>query len=93
MVLTGKRNEIISEGFEDSAIKSSTTFARYEIGTYCTAGMPFAIGIPLGGTHRLTSYCPKDSYGERSETKWSEVEIYSSISKPSIIKTYLTTTF
>jgi hypothetical protein len=27
--------------------------------------MPFAIGIPLGGTLRLTSYCPKDSFGER----------------------------
>jgi hypothetical protein len=42
-----------------------TTFARCKIGAHCTAGMPFAIGIPLGGTLRLTSYCPKDSFGER----------------------------
>jgi hypothetical protein len=29
--------------------------------------MPFAIGIPSGGTLRLTSYCCPDLFGERSE--------------------------
>jgi len=55
--------------------KSSTTFTRCEIGAHFTVVMPFAIGIPLGGTLRLTSYCPKDSFGERNgvKSKWTSV--------------------
>jgi len=41
----------------------STSFV---VAPHCTIGMPFAIGIPSGGTLKLTSYCPKDSYGKRS---------------------------
>jgi hypothetical protein len=40
----------------------STSFV---VAPHCTAGMPFAMGIPAGGTLKLTSYCPRDSYGER----------------------------
>ena len=46
-------------------LHSSTTFV---VSPHCTAGMPFAIGIPLGGTLRVTSY-----WAQRSEVEiWSD---------------------
>jgi len=62
---------ITTGGFAKLQKKFSTTFAQCKIGTHCTAGMPFPIGIPLGntlpkGTGKGTRHiaCP-DSFGER----------------------------
>jgi hypothetical protein len=81
-VLEDSIQSITDRGLCRTLTLFSTSFV---VAPHCTAGMPFAIGIPLGGTLKLTSYCPKDSYGERSLPKGSLWEKWASVMQRPLI--------